>query len=88
MKRPNIKTPITKIISSILCVVIISLSWNIYSCYKDLYFIEIASKNSIILPALSKTPIINIINLLFSFIILATLQNIIYNIESNKEGTK
>jgi len=54
MKTKN-KTPITKSIALVLCIVTITLSQNIYSSYKDLYFKEDSFKNPIIYTAVAKT---------------------------------
>jgi len=54
MKTKN-KTPITKSIALVLCIVTITLSQNIYSSYKDLYFKEDSFKDPIIYTAVAKT---------------------------------
>jgi len=54
MKTKN-KTPITKSIALVLCIITITLSQNIYSSYKDLYFKEDLFENSIIYTAIAKT---------------------------------
>jgi len=54
MKTKN-KTPITKSIALVLCIVTIALSQNIYSSYKDLYSKVDSLKDPIIYTAIAKT---------------------------------
>ncbi|SET58557.1 hypothetical protein SAMN05660297_02832 [Natronincola peptidivorans] len=68
------KTPITKGIAMILCMITVILSWNIYISYKSSYFAEDALEKSIVYMVI----------LLLSFVSLSTLQNFVYRIESNK----
>jgi len=49
------KISITKTLALVLCIVTVTLSWNIYSSFKDLYFTEDLFDNPIIYTAIANT---------------------------------
>lgn len=103
------KTPFTKLTAVVLCIVTLSLAWNIYLSYRELYYLvaffsEATAMNSEVAQILTelnpnyikishynhnldtsniqRSILLNLIYLLLSFVILASLQNLIHKLET------